>query len=230
MFFGKTKKLNINSFFNYFKVKKAIITGASSGLGKEIGDLLIAKGYKIINLSRSKSNFENIFLDLSDDKSINDVIEKIKKEHFDFDLLILNAGIMPLAKIGEINFDIEEMFKVNIMGSIKLVNELINLIKKNKADIVFVGSTASLKGYEEHSVYCSSKHAVEGFIKSLQMELKDIRVIGFHPGGFNSNLRGGVIKEGYMDPKDLAKLLINLLELPKSMEVSEIVINRKKIN
>jgi len=52
-------------------------------------------------------------------------------------------------------------------------------------------------------------------------------VIGFHPGGFNSNLRDGIIKEGHMKPKDLATLMANILDLPKTMEVSEIVINRK---
>ena len=212
-------------------MKKVLITGASSGLGLEVGKLLLQKNVEVINLSRNKSQFENISLDLTNDESINKSIESIKTNYSDFDTLILNSGIMPLAKVGEMKFDIENMFKVNITGTIKLVNGLLDLIKKNKADIIFVGSTASLKGYEEHSAYCASKHAVEGFIKSLQVEMKNepVRVIGFHPGGFNSNLRGGIIKEGYMKPEDLATLMIQLLELPKTIEISEIVINRKKV-
>jgi NADP-dependent 3-hydroxy acid dehydrogenase YdfG len=210
--------------------KRILITGASSGLGLEVGKLFLKKNFEVINLSRKESCFQNISLDLSDDKSIIKTIELIKKDYSEFDVLVLNSGIMPLAKVGEINFDIDEVFKVNISGTIKLVNGLLDLIKKNKADLVFIGSTASFKGYEEHSVYCASKHAIEGFIKSLQVELKNepVRVIGFHPGGFNSNLRGGVIKEGYMEAKELADLMIKLLELPKTMEISEVVINRKK--
>ncbi|PJC45145.1 hypothetical protein CO038_00015 [Candidatus Pacearchaeota archaeon CG_4_9_14_0_2_um_filter_39_13] len=211
-------------------MKKALITGASSGLGLEIGRQLKEKGFHVINLSRNKSEFDNLALDLSDDGSISKVTEEIKKNHSDFTLLILNSGIMPLAKVGGIDFDIDHLFRVNVTGSIKIINSLIELIRKNNADIVFTGSTASLYGYEEHSAYVATKHAIDGFIKSLKLELvKDnVRVIGFHPGGFNSNLRGGVIKEGYMDPKDLASLLINLLELPRSMEVSKIEINRNK--
>lgn len=211
-------------------MKKVLITGASSGLGLEIGNLLQQQKIQVINLSRNKSPFENISLDLGKDENIDKTIEFIKKYHAKFDTLILNSGIMPLARVGEIDFDIDNVFKVNITGSIKLVNGLLNLIKENKADIVFVGSTASLKGYEDHAVYCASKHALEGFIKSLQVEMKNepVRVIGFHPGGFNSNLRGGLIKEGYMEPKDLANFMIQILNLPKNMEVSEIVINRKK--
>ena len=211
-------------------MKKVLITGASSGLGLAVGKQLQQKNIKVINLSRTKSPFENILLDLTNNENIKETIKHIKKNHSDFDTIILNSGIMPLGKVGEINCDIEQMFKINITSSIKIINELLELIKKNKADIVFVGSTASLKGYENHSAYCASKHAVEGFIKSLQVEMKKeaVRVIGFHPGGFNSNLRGGIIKEGYMKPEDLAKIMIQILELPKTVEVSEIVINRKK--
>lgn len=209
-------------------MKKAIITGASSGLGKEIGILLKEKEVEIVNVSTSKSNFNDIITDLGDENDLMNAIQKVKEEHSNFDLLVLNAGIMPLADIGDINFDVNKLFKINVTSSIKIVDELLNLIKQNKADIVIIGSTSSFKPNPSHGVYTSTKHAINGYIKSLQLELKDIRVIGFHPGGFNSNLRNGVIKEGYMDPKDLAKILINTLELPKNIEVSEIILNRKK--
>ncbi len=169
-------------------MKKAIITGASNGLGKEIGLLFLKNKIKVVNLSRTKSDFKDIKIDLSSDKDISNTVNVIKKQHADFDILVLNAGIMPLAKTGEISFDIDKTFQINISSMIKLVNKLFDLIKKNHSDIVIIGSTASLKGYEEHSVYCATKHAVEGFIKSLQLEFKndDVRVIGFHPGGFKS--------------------------------------------
>ena len=210
---------------------KAIITGASSGLGYEVGKQLKDKNYEIINVSRKMSEFEDINCDLSKEEDVLRTIEIINNKHNDFDVLILNAGIMPLAKVGEVKTNIDNLFNINIISSLKIVNGLLEIAKKNKADIIFVGSTASLKGYNEHGMYCASKHAVEGIVKSLQVELKDepVRVIGFHPGAFNSNLRGGVIKEGYMKPEDLAKVMINIIELPKSVEVSEIVINRKKV-
>ena len=213
-------------------MKKAIITGASSGLGLEIGRVLQEEGVKIVNLSRSKSPFENIAVDLADDKQVLNAIEVVKKKHSDFDVLVLNAGMMPQASLGSINLDIDNIFKVNVTSSIKLVNGLLSLIKKNNCDIVVVGSTSSFDHFPSHSVYTATKHAVLGFIKELQTELKqdDVRVIGFHPGGFNSNLRGpGVFKEGYMDPKHLASLLLPILRLPRNMQVSEIIINRKRL-
>lgn len=211
-------------------MKKAIITGASSGLGKEIGKLLHEKGITVINLSRKPSIFEDINVDLADDATIAEAVKSINKTHTDCDVLILNAGIMPLADTGSIDFDIDKTFKVNITGTIKLVNEMFGILKKNNADIVIIGSTASFKGAKQHSVYSATKHASIGFIRSLQAELQNdhVRVIGFHPGGFNSNLRGGIMKEGYMKAESLATFLLSILELPKEMEVSEVIINRKK--
>ena len=211
-------------------MKKAIITGASSGLGKSIGTILRNKKVKVVNLSRTKSNFEDIKTDLTNNENIDNTISLIKKQHSDLDLLILNAGIMPRKKVGKIDFDVDETFSINVNSNIKLVNGLISIIKKNKGDIVIVGSTASFKFFKGYAVYSSTKHAVLAFTKSLQAELKQekVRVIGFHPGGFNSNLRGGITDKKYMNSKDLAKLLINLLELPRNMQISEIIIDKKK--
>ncbi|MFT4249865.1 MAG: SDR family oxidoreductase [Candidatus Woesearchaeota archaeon] len=210
---------------------KVLITGASSGLGEAVGKKLREQEINVINLSRNKSTFTNVQLDLANDEFIQEATRTILKEHSDFDALILNAGIMPLGLIGEMNFDIDELFKTNITGSIKLVNNLLETMKTNQADLVLVGSTAAFKGAPEHAAYCATKHATQGLIAALQTELRDepVRVIGFHPGGFNSNLRGGIHKKGYMKPEELATLLIHLLQLPKNMEVSQIIINRKPL-
>ncbi len=93
-----------------------------------------------------------------------------------------------------------------------------------------------MKAYVDQAVYGASKWAVRGFTKNLQEEFKGKpnRVISFCPGGFKTKLfekatgidnteNGGE----WMKPEDLALLLKQILDLPKNMEVSEIVINRK---
>ena len=213
-------------------MKKAIITGGSKGLGHSLIKIFLSKGTDVVNISRNNCdlNVINIPTDLSDHKQVDKCIEEIKKNHSSFDVLVLNAGIMNLGEVGKINFDTNKMFDVNIISTIKLINGLINIIKKNKGDIVIVGSTSSFRAPVENSVYSATKHGLIGFIKSLQCELKNenVRVIGFHPGGFNSNLRGkDFFNEKFMDPEDLAKLLIYSLELPRSVQVSEIIIDKK---
>ena len=219
-------------------MKKAIITGASSGLGYEIAAKLIEKGVKVVNLSRTPSSLKltNIETDLTKNKDIENAVKIIKKDHKDADILVLCAGVLHWHKVGEIPInEIDDDFAVNITSQIKLTNGLLEIIKKNKGDIVIIGSTSSFVTYGGSSVYSANKHAVLGFIKSLQTELKkeDVRVIGFHPGGFRSQLHvkaGTNLKpKDLMDAKDIASLIVFTLELPRNMQVSEIIIDRKKL-
>ncbi len=218
-------------------MKKAIITGGSSGLGFEVVSKLIEKGVKVVNLSRTpcKLDVVNIKVDLNKNKDIEKAIELTKKEHKDVDVLILCAGVLHWHSVNKnITDEIDSDFAVNVTGTMKIVSGLIDLIKKNKGDIVIVGSTSSFVSYGDDSVYVAAKHAVLGFIKSLQKEYKkeDVRIIGFHPGGFRSQLHvkagSGLDPKDLMDPKDLAGLIVYTLELPRNMEVSEIIVNRKK--
>lgn len=210
-------------------MKKAIITGASNGLGKELGLKLQTQGYEVINISRSKSDFTDIPFDFTN-PDLSELLDTIKTNHSSFDLLILNAGVMKKELTGNITQDINQAFDINVISAIKLTNALTALIKQNSADIVVVGSKASFEGKELLPVYSATKHAILGFTKSLQNQFRstDSRVIGFHPGGFFSGIRGDVSNDGYMNPKDLAQLVIDILKLPKNIEVSEIIINRKK--
>lgn len=112
---------------------------------------------------------------------------------------------------------------------------LIEKIKKDKADILNIASTVGTKGYKNQATYSSSKWAMRGFSVNLQTELKDTscRVVSFCPGGFKTKLfeKGTGIDntdEGsWMNPADLASFVVSILALPKNMEVSEVVINRK---
>jgi short-subunit dehydrogenase len=220
-------------------MKKAIITGASSGLGYEIAAQLLKKGLEIVNLSRTpcKLDVTNIKTDLRKNSDIKNAIKIVQEDHKDADILILCSGLLHKHLIGEAEAEeIDDDFAVNTTSQIKLVGRILPIIKANKGDIVIIGSTSSfVASGADSSVYTAAKHAVLGYIKSLQAEYKkeDLRIIGFHPGGFKSQFhikaKSDLKQEDLMDPKDLANILIASLELPRNMEVSEIIINRKTI-
>lgn len=191
MIFKNLLGIFIYSAHSSYPMKKAVITGATGGLGHEIAKKLLEKGIKVVNLSRNKSSLDitHIEVDLRNNKKITDATDIIKRDHQDTDLLILCSGVLHRNLVGEINKDdIDNDFGVNIASQIKIVNELLPIIKKNKGDIVIVGSTSSFVANLDEVLYASTKHAVLGFIKSLQVQLKNdpVRVIGFYPGGFKS--------------------------------------------
>lgn len=219
-------------------MKTAIITGVSEGLGYEVAKVLIEKNYKVIGISRTKPNLDinHIQADITSKSGILSVVERIKTDYSDFNFLLNIAGKLNITPLNKVDYDeTENLLNLNVLAPIILASNLIDLIKKNEADIINIGSSIGYKSYENQLAYTASKWAIRGINANLQLELKGTksRVIGFNPGGFKSKIfekaTGKATEDwsGYMDPQDLAKFIHTILELPKNMEVSEILINRK---
>ncbi len=216
-------------------VKRVIIVGANGTLGTELCKLFIDKRYEVIGLSRSYpiSDVTWIHTDLTLEGSIEDSLAYIKRECPKFEHIINCGGVFSLKPISKLDYkEMENLFRVNLMAPMKVVSGLMKLIKKNEADIVNIGSSISYKAVDGHSLYGASKWGLRGYTKHLQLELEKTksRVIYFSPAGFKSGLfkkaKAKMDMRTYMDAKDLAGLLLSILELPKSMEVSDILINR----
>lgn len=216
-----------------------IITGASDGLGLQLAKLYKESGKNVINVSRRKSDYAslNLLCDLTDENKIREVAKQILAMNEKLEAIINCAGVMSIQSLGEITGEeFDRLMATNVKPAILLVSNLIERIKKDGADIVNVSSTVGLKGYIDQAVYSASKWALRGFSANLQLELKGTksRVISFCPGGFKTKLiekatgvdNTGDGSEG-MKAEDVALALKQTLDLPKNMEVSEIVINRK---
>ena len=214
-----------------------IITGASDGLGLQIAKSYKELGERVINISRSDSTYadDNLLTDITDEAAIKLTVQAVLAIDEPIGALINCAGVMSLEALGEITAsEVERTFGVNVKGAILLVSGLAERLKSNRTDIVNVASTVGLKAYPDQAAYGASKWAMRGFSQNLQVELKDTnRVISFCVGGFNSNIAKKITgkdlpdPENWMNPEDIAKFMLQILGLPKSMEVSEIVINRK---
>lgn len=220
-------------------MKRIIITGASDGLGKELGKLCIENNVEVICLSRTKPDYDCIHIetDLSKEDSIENACNEIKKNYVEFDALVNCAAVISKQKPNAISFEeLDNLMRVNALAPIYLASQLFDLIKENEADIMNVGSTVGTKAYEDQCAYGTSKWAIRGTSLNLQLELAKTRcrVIQFNPGGMNTKMfekyNGVAIEkpEEWMNPKDIADVMFYILNLPKNVEVSEITINRKK--
>lgn len=215
-----------------------VITGASDGLGQELALLYKERGERVISLSRSlpSDDIDHIKTDLTKPKDVERAAKAVLKIKEPLRALINCAGVMsiePLAKITAT--EVERVFKTNVQSAIQLTSLLVERIKKDNADIVNVASTVGTKAYADQASYGASKWAMRGFSQNLQLELKTTRcrVISFCPGGFVSDIFKKATGKGiqnpneWMDPADLAAFMMSILDLPKNMEVSEVIINRK---
>ena len=221
-------------------MKKVIILGASDGLGKAIANLCREEGADVINISRTAcdvSGVINIACDLSIEKSVDDAVETVKEEHGDFDAIINCAAIVAMEKINEITYPkLERAFKINTIAPLYFLSKLFNNIVENEADIVNVGITGDLKaGFSDQLAYTSTKYGLRGGSYNFALELSKTksRMIYVHCGGMNTKMHekdyGLKIDDpaAWMNPADVASIILSLLKLPKQIEISEITINRK---
>ena len=221
-------------------MKKIVILGASDGLGKAIATLCLKEEMEVINISRTAcdiSGVVNIACDLSVEKEINNTVNTIKEIHNDFNAIINCVAIVAMEKINEITYSkFEKAFKTNTIGPLYLLSLLFNDIVKNEADILNIGTTADLKaGFNNQLAYTSTKYGLRGGSHNIGLELAKTksRMIYVHCGGMNTKMHekdyGLKIDDPqeWMNPNDIADIILYLLKLPKQIEISEITINRK---
>lgn len=163
--------------------------------------------------------------------------EQIKNNYAEFDALINCAGTQCIKPTNNTPYsELEMVMKVNTIAPMYLCSKLFDLIKQNEADILNVGSTVGLKAGPLNQVgYTTSKWAIRGTSANLGAELKNTpcRVIQFNAGGmttkFIEKYNGTKIDnpKEWIDPKDMAEVMMFTLKVPKSIEISDIAVNRK---
>tara|TARA_B110000211_G_scaffold227864_1_gene283263 strand:+ start:49 stop:846 length:798 start_codon:yes stop_codon:yes gene_type:complete len=177
--------------------KVILITGASSGIGKALGDFLTTKGFKVYGTSRDSSNYINsnftlLDLDVQSSSSIDICVKKIFKIEGRIDVLINNAGVGitgPLENLPE--KEIENNFKTNLFGPINIIKKVLPIMRKNKQGLIInVTSVSAYVGTPYRSIYSASKAALDLVSETLNMETKsfNINVVTIAPGEFATNI------------------------------------------
>ena len=203
---------------------KAVITGASKGIGRAIAELLVTKGFDIFicarnpeGLSSTKNALEKQHperkvytkpADLSKKEEVMAFAEAVKAEWDYFDILINNAGVfLPGSILNEPEGSLEFMMKTNLFSAYHLTRSLLTNIKNGH--IFNMCSIASLAAYPNGGSYSISKFALLGFSKVLREELKDreIRVTSVLPGAtWSASWEGVELPEKrLMKAEDIAK-------------------------
>ena len=191
----------------------AVVTGSSSGIGYETSLLMARNGFftyatmrstdksnKIIDLIRNeKLPLEVLRLDVTDDKSVKEAIERIANEQGRIDVLVNNAGYALLGPLEELSIqEFKEQFETNVFGVVRVTKEILPIMRRQlHGTIVNISSIAGRIGFPLTSAYVSSKFALEGLSESMAYEVGQfgIKVILIEPGviktNFDKNLKIG---------------------------------------
>ncbi|KTC57313.1 SDR family NAD(P)-dependent oxidoreductase [Pseudomonas savastanoi] len=178
--------------------KTVLVTGASSGFGLILANSLHKQGYEVIGTSRepqkhaSKVPFKLLQLNIDDDVSIASFVTDLFKHIKRLDVLVNNAGYMVTGIAEETSIELgRKQLETNFWGTVKVTNALLPYFRAQKGGkIITVSSIVGLIGPPNLSYYTASKHAVQGYFKSLRFELDqfNIKVSMVEPVWFKTNL------------------------------------------
>ena len=232
------------------KHKLAVVTGASSGIGKSIAYAFARNEVDLCLLGRNKSKLEKVTrqleeihpkvqmyaCDFSSAEDIRTVAKTINSAFRDIDILVHSAGniiLRSMEEITEAEFDLQ--FSVNTRAPFLLTKSLLPSIKMRKGQIVFVNSSiAQQKARANLSIYAGSKYALRAMADSLREEVNasGVRVLSVYPGRTATAMQEDIFKlenreyrkNQLLQPEDIAQSVIDALVLPRTAEVTDIVI------
>ncbi len=221
------------------QLKKALVTGASSGIGAAIATQLKTLQYEVTGLSRSITESHSIDhawqIDLADISSL----EKQLADRSDaYDLLVLAAGTGRFASIEEFSYrQINQLVNTNLLANLYLCKHFIPMMKQQQfGDVVFIASEAGMAGARFSTVYSATKFALRGLAQSLRAECRNanIRIMSCFPGpvqtAFFDHLnfapQGG--REFSLQADDIASTIIHSLGQARHVVTEEIIIQPMK--
>ena len=187
-------------------MKKILITGATSGIGRAAAIRLAKAGHHLAILGRRRDRLEALqkeilaldsplpkllAVDVKKEEEVNTTIEGLIADWSKIDVLINNAGLSlglsPLQE-GSIN-DWDDMMDTNVRGLL-VVSKIVanNMITFNTGQIINISSIAGTQVYENGNVYCASKHAVDALTKAMRIDFLKygIRVSSVSPGAVHT--------------------------------------------
>jgi NAD(P)-dependent dehydrogenase (short-subunit alcohol dehydrogenase family) len=169
----------------------ALVTGASSGIGRATALALVDAGFAVVGTSRNAAKAEPLAgvtlldLDVVSDDSVRSLVEEVIERFGRIDVLVNNAGVGAVGAGEESSIDqTREVFDINVFGLIRMANAVLpHMRAQGSGRIVNVSSVLGLIPAPFMAVYAATKHAVEGYSESVDHELREhgIRMLLVEP-------------------------------------------------
>ncbi len=175
--------------------KVILITGISSGFGKQTARLLAENGHKVYGTVRKETDstglVNHLRMDLTDQESIKTAVHSVLEKEGRIDVLINNAGMHTGGPIETLPTEyIRLQMDTNFLGMACLTREVLPLMRKQgEGTIINVSSIGGLMGLPFQAYYSAAKFAIEGFSEALRMEINqfNIKVVLINPGDFHTS-------------------------------------------
>jgi len=231
--------------------KVVLITGASSGIGEAAARLIAAKGARVVLGARRTERLDKLVreiqaeggsasasaLDVTDLESMQAFVAFAKAQHGKVDVIINNAGVMPLSPLASLKVnEWNQMLDVNVRGVLHGIAAVLpDMEAQGSGQVINISSIGGLAVSPTAAVYCATKFAVRAISDGLRQETDKIRVTVVCPGVVESDLADTISDEGArevmkafrrvaINADAIARALAYAIEQPDDVDVSEIVV------
>jgi len=213
------------------KQKAVLVTGASTGIGRKITEVLAANGYfvyagarkqKDLDELNSIENVQSIRIDVTIQEEIDAAVETVRAGGRGLHGLVNNAGVIIVGPSIEVDIEqVQWLFDVNVFGVYRVTQAFAPLIIENKGRVTTIGSIAGSIGIEFLGPYSMSKHAIEAYTDALAGEMKrfGVHVSVIEPGNYSTKIwdsdikratDSGLVKENSPYADDIAKWIVSV--------------------
>ena len=220
--------------------KYCVVSGAASGIGLAVSKALLGAGYQVIGIDRRSASgalegngYRHVELDISNLATCHETLNSLCKA-LDGPIVLLmnNAGIGKMGFLEQLSVqDLQDSLHVNFLAHAVITRCLLPILKKQtRANIIFTGSEAALRGAKQGAAYCASKFALRGFVQSLREECgkSPVAVSLINPGPVRTpffeqlHFEPGEAENCAIDPQELARLVLHILSAPDSCNYDEV--------
>ncbi|MDR5903551.1 SDR family oxidoreductase [Halomonas icarae] len=217
----------------------ALVTGATSGVGRAIALRLAQEGYNVLAMGRNAAALDElsrtpgvtpICVELTDREAVCEALDNNP-----VDVLVNNAGIMPPLSAFQDSeqADIDAAIAVNFSAQVALTRLVVPVMcQRGRGHMFFTGSTAGHAPFPNMAVYCATKAAIGGFAQALRLDVANsgVRVTEIVAGRIETNLYHDILSaekraamyagQTAVQPEDVAEMLSTVLAMPASVDVS----------
>ncbi len=167
----------------------AVVTGASSGIGRALALELAGRGYQVGLVARRRKALEDLAAeikthggkaqvaaaDVGDRQALHAAIQQIERALGPVDVIVANAGLGTPTRLAPLNVaDVEDTFRVNVLGVVYSIEAVLpGMLDRGWGQLVAVSSMAAFKGLPGESAYCASKAAVNLYMEGLRIALRN---------------------------------------------------------
>ena len=226
-----------------FHNKRALVTGASSGIGYAIAQALAAQGVHVHAVARGWPQTPDSWhlhkADFTADADVRRLAAEVSKPDTPLDLLIHCAGVLEIGAVAEFSMaHLDAMYQVNVRAPFLLTQLLLSQLTSSQGQIVFINSSAAIAPNTTLAAYSSTKAALKSIADCLRLEVNSsgVRVMSVYPGKTASIMqkRAHTLADkpydaaSLMQAEDVAQMVLSALALPKTAEMTDLHIRPLK--